>query len=113
MELRSGHHLRHGRVGRLIGTGNQQRITGGHDPLGDRRHLARRLAGAKDNFRESLPDGAVMIHTRKSEVLERQPPQHGGQLRGPLIGGRGSARNPFENVPQLILIHAGGAAVCD
>ena len=45
------------------------------DPLGNRGDLGRRFAYAKDDFRESLSNGTVMIDPCEAEVLERQCPQ--------------------------------------
>ena len=55
----------------------------------------------------------AVIHSREPEVLERHAPQQGGQLGRCLISACRAARDPFEDIPQLILVHAAGAAVCD
>ena len=45
-------------------------MTGGDDAFGDGGDLIRRLSRPENDFRESLPDGAVMVDSGESQVLE-------------------------------------------
>ncbi len=62
---------------RLVRTCENDRSAapGGQQLLDDRRALRRRLARAVDGFRQTLAERPVVVHPRKTQVRERQPPQ--------------------------------------
>jgi hypothetical protein len=47
---------------------DQQRGAAGHDLAGDRGNLGWRLAKAKDDFRKTLADGAMVIDASKPQI---------------------------------------------
>jgi hypothetical protein len=82
-----------------------QRELTAHDLDRNPGNLIGRRSKAEDDFRKALPEGAMVIDFRKTEVLERARAHGRKQLAFGIVGGQFSSRNTLEERFQPRGIH--------